>query len=168
MSVIISPPPVPPTADPASLITYHQQLASYCLALLDEAAAVIPRLEETIPTGASSGSGHHNIPTVFLRTAIDSADQSPLLLQAGCLEPHRGRATLQLMEAFRPVRDKAAAFTRNLVHLLNAGRSSLVVEALITYDLAKGLARDPSHTDLLVCVDQMKRALGRIGRPKKT
>jgi hypothetical protein len=167
MSVIISPPPVPQPADPASLTTYHQQLAAYCLALLDEVAAVIPRLEETMPTRASRGSGHLNIPTVFLGTAVDSVEQVPALQNMNGLDVHRGRATLQLLEAFRPIRDKAAAFDRALVRLLNAQRSSLTVEALDTYDLAKCLARVPSNTAVIPCVDNMQRALGRRGRAAK-
>ena len=163
MSVIVSPPPVPQPADPASLTTYHQQLAAYCLALLDEVAAVIPRLEETMPIRASSGSGHLNIPNVFLGTAIDSVEQVPVLKIAR-LDVHRGRATLQLLEAFRPIRDKVAAIERNFVNFLNAQRSSLVVEALGTYDIAKCLAKDSSNTALIVCVDNMQRDLGRRGR----
>ena len=165
--IIITPPPVPSTADPALLIIYHQQLAAHCLALLDEVAATIPRLEESMPLPAGSGSGHNNISNVFLGTTLDSIEQAPALQVAGRLDPHRGRATMLLMEAFGPVRDKVLAFHRNLVQVLNAGRSSLVVEALTTYDLAKGLARDPRNTDLLACVVNMRRDLGRA-REKKT
>ena len=168
MSVIISPPPLPQPADPASLTAYHQQLAAYCLALLDEVAAVIPRLEETMFTRAGSGSGHRNIPTVFLGAAIDSVEQVPALKIVKVLDVHRGRATLRLLEAFRPIRERVAAFDRHLVNVLDAGRSSLAVEALSTYDMAKCLARDPGNTAAIACVDNMQRALGRRGRKKKT
>lgn len=159
--------PLPP-ADPASLTTYHQQLAAYCLALLDEVAAVIPRLEETLPIEGNSGPGHLNIPLVFLGTAIDSVEQSPRLQIMKVLDVQRGRGTLKLLQAFRPIRDKVAAFDRNLVNVLNTQRSSLVTEALDTYDIAKCLARWPGDTVLLACVDNMQRALGRRGRRKKT
>lgn len=84
------------------------------------------------------------------------------------LDVRRGRAILQLMEAFRPIRDKVAALDRDLVKVLNARRSSLTVDALSTYDVAKCFARGSSNTALLQCVDNMRRDLGRRGRPKKT
>ena len=171
--IIITPPPDPPLAGPASdtpprlTDTYYQQLAAYCRAALDEiAAAVLPRLEGTVPTGASTASGHLNIPTPFLGTAITSVEQNPEL-QCVRLDVHRGRDTLQLMEAFRPIRDKVAAFDRDLVHVLNVRRSALAVEALDTYAIAKSLAHAHNNPALLAWVGTMQRALGRRGPRKK-
>lgn len=145
----------------------YQQLADHCMALLDEVAAIIPRLAEAGPTRPSTVTAHLSIPTVFLRTAIDSVEQIREL-EVVRLDVHRGRNTLQLVETFRPVRDKLAAFDRDLVNVLNARRSSLTVEALGTYHIAKSLARGSSDTALIACVDNMKRSLGPRGRPKKT
>jgi hypothetical protein len=166
MSPVITTPPLP--ADPDSLTTYHQQLAAYCLALLDEAAAVIPRLQETMPTRARSGPSHLYVPLAFLGTAIDSVEQNPKLQIVKVLDVRRGRDTLQLLEAFRPIRDRVAAFDRDLLNVLNTQRTALSTEALDTYDLAKCLARCPDDTAMLECVDNMQRALGRRGRPRKT
>jgi len=146
-------------------VTYYQRLAAHCLAVLDELAAVIPRLEETSPTRASRR--HRNIPLAFLGTAIDSVEQIPQLQFMKRLDVHRGRGTLQLMEAFRPIRDKVAAFDRDLVNVIDARRSSLAIEALGTYAVAKSLARDCNDAALLACVDHMQRDLGRRGRRKK-
>lgn len=154
---------------PATLtITDHQQLADHCMALLDEVAAIISRLSETRHTRASTATGHLNIPTVFLGSVVTSVELIPQLQNIQLLDVAQGRETLQLMEAFRPVRDKVTALDRNLVHVINARRSSLVRKALHTYAVAKSLAVDHNNVSLLACVRNMQRALGRRGRPRKT
>ena len=154
---------------PARLtITDYQQLAARCLALLDELAAIISELSETRHTRTGTKPANLNIPLVFLGSAVDAVEHVPQLQMVQHLDVDRGRATLQLMEAFRPVRDKLAAFDRDLVNLLNSRRSSLAGEALNTYAIAKSLALDGCSTVLLACVSRMQRALGRRGRRTKT
>jgi hypothetical protein len=149
-------------------VTGHQQLAARCLALLDELAAIIPRLEETVPARARTGPRRLNISLVFLGTAIDSVEKIRALQAMKRLDVKRGRDTLQLVEAFRPVRQKLAAFDRRLLNVINTRRSSLAGDALETYAVAKSLALNSRSTTLLACVRNMQRALGRRGRRRKT
>ena len=45
-------------------------------------------------------------------------------------------------------------------------KASLAADSLQIYDLAKGLARDPDSADIAAVVANMKRDLGKRGRPK--
>lgn len=177
--VIITPPPVPPPVDPGSnapptlTITYYRQLAAHFLQVIDEIAVIIPRLQETVPQRISAtpkpASGHRNIPLAFLGTTVDSVEKHPELQALNKLDVNRGRDTLQLIEAFRMIQDRAAAFVRDLEQVIDLRRSSLVLEALDTYAAARILARDNSNVVLSESVASMKRDLGRRSpRKKKT
>jgi hypothetical protein len=176
--VIITPPPVPPPADPDSnapptlTVTYYQQLAAHLLSAFDEIAAILPQFEETgmvQRTGVATKppNGHHNIPIAFLRTAVDSTEQLPELQVNKKLDVERGRDTLQLLDAFRTVQNRAAAFGRGLGLVLDTRQSALALQSLDTYSLGQSLARDKTNVPLNEAVDNMQRTLGRRGRRKK-
>jgi hypothetical protein len=171
-SVVIAPPPTPPPVEPGSdapatlTLTYYRQLAAYLSTVIDEMTAIIPRLVEDVLRGGSP-TGHLNIPLIFLATAIYSVEEHEELQRIEKLDPARGRDTLQLIEAFRPMRDKILAFERALGNALNTRQSALSVEALNTYAVAQTLARDESNPALTGAVANMKRDLGRGGNGKR-
>jgi hypothetical protein len=175
--VIITPPPVPPPVDPGSdapptlTITYYQQLAAHLMSALDEISAIIPRLQEVgvQRTGVATKppSGHRNIPIAFLTTAVDSTEQLPELQVNNKLDVARGRDTLQLIDAFRTVQNRAAGFGRDLGQVLDGRQSALALESLDTYSLAQSLARDKTNVPLNEAVENMSRTLGRRGPRKK-
>ena len=168
--VILTPPPVPPPGDPASTapptltITFYRQLAAHFSAAIDEIAAIIPRMTEPFPKGFVRT--HLNVPLKFLDTAISSVEAVAELRVIRKLDVDRGRDTLQLIEAFRPIRDKVTGFLKDLENALNTRQAVLTVEALDTYDLAKSLARDPNSANLAAWVANMSRDLGKRGRRK--
>jgi hypothetical protein len=175
--VILTPPPVPPPVDPGSdapatlTITYYQLLAAHLMSALDEISGVIPRLQETVVqrtgVGIKAPGGHHNIPIAFLSSAVDSTEQLPELQVNNKLDVDRARDTLQLIDAFRTVQNRAAAFGRDLGQVLDARQSTLALESLDTYSLAQSLARDKTNGPLNEAVETMKRTLGRQGPRKK-
>jgi len=175
--VIITPPPAPPPVDPGSdapptlTITYYRQLAAHLMSALDEISAIIPRLGESVVlrTGVETKppSGHHNIPLVFLSTAVDSVEQLPELQVVKKLDVNRGRDSLQLIDAFRTVQNRASAFGKDLGQVLDARQSALALESLDTYAVAQSLDRDKSNAALSEAVENMRRALGRAPRKKK-
>lgn len=170
MAIIMTPPPVPPEGGPpdapATLtVTYYQQLANHFSEIIDEIAAIIPRETEQV---RGSRSRNLNVPFKFLGTAVASVEEVPELQRTGKLDVNRGRDTLQLIDAFRPILDKAAAFREDLEKVLNSRQSSLAGESLEAYHVAQSLARDESNPTLTQWVANMKRDLGRRGpRPKK-
>ncbi len=148
-------------------ITFYQQLANNFVKALDEITAVIPKLEISQRTTTSFVRSHLNVPTEFLGTAIAGVERTPELQGAGRLDVPAARATLQFIEAFRPVQDKVTAFANSLKFTMDSGKASLAADALQVYAIAKGVARHPEAIAVASLVANLKRDLGRRGRSKK-
>jgi len=155
-----------PSATPSPTITHYQQLAANFSKALDEIAAIIPKLEITHPATANFVRSHLNVPTAFLATAIAAVEQTPELRGVNKLDVTAARDTLQFIEAFRPVLDKVTAFANSLKFTMASKKASLAADSLQIYDIAKGVARDPGAAAVAVLVANLKRDLGRRGRPK--
>jgi hypothetical protein len=159
--------PIEPVPTPT--VTYYQQLAGEFLTELDEIAAIVPKLVEAQQAStANFVRTHLNVSTEFIATVIAAVEQTPELQGVGRLDVTAARDTLQLIEAFRTVLDKVTAFTSSLQYTMNSRKASLVVDSLQMYDIAKALARDPNNAAIRSHVANMKRDLGRRGRPKAT
>ncbi|HEX2062670.1 MAG TPA: hypothetical protein VHK90_18155 [Thermoanaerobaculia bacterium] len=156
----------PPPDSPTPTITHYQQLATEFMAALDEIAQIIPKLEAAHISTANFVRSHLNVPIEFLGTATAAVEQTAELQGVKKLDVASARDTLQFIDAFRPVLDKVSAFAKNLQFTLNSRKASLASEALQIYDIAKGLARDPNSATVASLVANMKRDLGRRGRPK--
>jgi hypothetical protein len=157
----------PPTGEgPSPTITRYQQLAAEFMAALDEIATIIPKLEAAHISTANFVRSHLNVPIEFLGTATAAVEQTAELQGVKKLDVASARDTLQFIDAFRPVLDKVSAFAKNLQFTLNSRKASLASDALQIYDIAKGLARDPNSATVASLVANMKRDLGRRGRPK--
>lgn len=172
MAVIMSPPPLPPGGptpeSPATLtLTYNHQLATHFSEILDEIALIIPR-DVQLDHKSSFVKTHLNIPYKFLGTTVASVEEVPELEATRKLDVAKARDTLQMIEAFRPICDKVAAFANNLANALDARHAALAVQALEAYHVAQSLARDESNPTLTQWVINMARDLGRRGpKPKK-
>lgn len=158
----------PPEGPGTPTVTHYQQLAAEFSAELDEIAAIIPKLEAQHVSTANFVRSHLNVPTEFLATVIAAVEQTVELQGVKKLDVATARDTLQFIEAFRPVLDKVTAFARNLQYTMNSRKASLAADALQIYDIAKGIARDPNSAAVASLVANMKRDLGRRGRPKAT
>jgi hypothetical protein len=172
MAVIMTPPPVPPgdpTAEgPATLtVTFYQQLATHFSEIIDEIGGIVPRDAE-VNRKSNFVRTHLNIPLKFLYTTVASVEQVPELESTKKLDVAKARDTLQMIEAFRPICDKVAAFFGDLSNALDARQAALAVDALEAYHVAQSLARDESNPTLTAWVANMSRDLGRRGpQPKK-
>jgi hypothetical protein len=164
----------PPTVDPASdpsttptpTVTHYQQLADNFAKALDEITAIIPKLEITHPATANFVRSHLNVPTEFLATAIAAVEQTPELQGVNKLDVSAARDTLQFIDAFRPIQDKVTAFANSLKFTMASRKATLAADALQIYSIAKGIARDPGAAAVASLVSNLKRDLGRRGRPK--
>jgi hypothetical protein len=162
-------PPVgtPPAVDTTTpTITRYQQVAAEFMAALDEIAKIIPKLEAAHVSTANLVRSRLNVPNEFLATVTAAVEQTPELQAVNKLNVNEARDTLQFLEAFRPVRDKVDAFAKNLKHTMDSRKATLATQSLQVYDIAKGVARDPSSATVAALVANMKRDLGRRGRPK--
>jgi hypothetical protein len=173
MAVIISPPPVPPPVDPGSdapstlTITYYQQLATHFSEIIDAITVIIPR-DETVDHTSAFVRTHLNIPYKFLGTTVASVEEVPELEATRKLDVAKARDTLQMIEAFRPICYKVAAFAHDLGNALDARHAALAVQTLEVYHVAQSLARDESNPTLTQWVANMARDLGRRGPKKKS
>jgi len=156
----------PPVDTPTPTITHYQQVAAEFMAALDEIAAIIPKLEAIHVSTANLVRSRLNVPNEFLATVTAAVEQVPELQAIQKLDVNAARDTLQFLEAFRPVRDKVDAFAKNLKYTMDSRKAKLATDSLLTYDVAKGLARDPNSATIASLVANMKRDLGRRGRPK--
>src|SRR5205085_9912093 len=159
--------PAPP-ANGTPTVTHYQQLADDFSKALDEIAAIIPKLEAQHPATANFVRSHLNVPTEFLATAIAAVEQTPALQGVEKLDVTAARDTLQFIEAFRPVQDKVTAFANSLKFTMASRKASLAADALQIYSIAKGVARDPGAASVASLVSNLKRDLGRRGRPKSS
>lgn len=155
-----------PTPTPTPTVTFYQKLADDFSKALDEITAIIPKLEITHPATANFVRSHLNVPTEFLATAIAAVEQTPELQGTGKLDVAAARDTLQFIDAFRPIQDKVTAFANSLKFTMASRKASLAADALQIYSIAKGIARDPGAAAVASLVSNLKRDLGRRGRPK--
>ena len=151
----------PPVSPITPTVTHYQQLGADFITALDQISTIIPQLEEAQLAVAKFTRGKLNIPERFCFTAIAAVEQLPDLQAVKRLDPIVGRDTLQFLEAFRTVRDKAGAFAKNLKFTFDSRKVALATEALQIYAVAKSLARDKRNPEILAHVENMKRDLAR-------
>jgi hypothetical protein len=156
----------PTVETPTPTITHYQQVAAEFMSALDEIAQIIPKLEAIHVSTANLVRSRLNVPNEFLATVTAAVEQVPELQAINKLDVNAARDTIQFLEAFRPVRDKVDAFAKNLKYTMDSRKAKLATDSLLTYDVAKGLARDPNSATIASLVANMKRDLGRRGRPK--
>jgi hypothetical protein len=156
----------PPVGTPTPTVTHYQQVAAEFMSALDEISQIIPKLEAIHVSTANLVRSRLNVPNEFLATVTAAVEQVPELQAIQKLDVNSAHDTLQFLEAFRPVRDKVDAFAKNLKYTMDSRKASLATDSLLTYDVAKGLARDPKSATIASLVANMKRDLGRRGRPK--
>lgn len=156
----------PPVGIPTPTVTHYQQVAAEFMSALDEISQIIPKLEAIHVSTANLVRSRLNVPNEFLATVTAAVEQVPELQAIQKLDVNSAHDTLQFLEAFRPVRDKVDAFAKNLKYTMDSRKASLATDSLLTYDVAKGLARDPKSATIASLVANMKRDLGRRGRPK--
>ncbi|MFL6244513.1 MAG: hypothetical protein ACJ74H_00695 [Thermoanaerobaculia bacterium] len=147
--------------------TYYDILAAEIMEDLDKVAAKMPKLEARHRVSANAMRAHVNVPRAFLGTAIVTAEETPKIESAAKLVPAEGRDTLQFLDAFRVVDDKLAALRAELRLTMMSRKTTLALESLQVYALARGLARDERVTGVAAHVENLRRDLGKRGRPRK-
>ena len=108
-----------------------------------------------------------NVPRPFLRTAVAAVDQNQDLQTTRKLVPEQGHDTLQYLDAFRFVDDKLAEVRAYVRFTLQSRQTALAVRALQIYAIARGLARGGRRSDVAAHVENLRRDLGKRGRPRK-
>jgi len=152
---------------PTPTRTYYDILAEEIMQDLDRVAAKIPKLEEHHRASENAIRAHVNVPRPFLGTAVVAVEQTPELQGVRKLVPEEGRDTLQYLDAFRLVDDKLGELKAHVRFTLMSRKTALALQALQVYAVARGLARDRSGADVAAHVENLRRDLGKRGRPRK-
>jgi len=160
-----TPPQDPGPVQPQSpTTTAYQQVADQFMRQLDILAVIIPRQEVTKLSSKRHVRGHLNVNRRFLEVVVSSVEQDPHIKAHGQLDSVAARDGMQYLDAFGPVLAKMEADAARLRFSLQAVKASLVVSTQQTYDISKGLARDPNKPEVAKRVAQMGEALGLRGR----
>jgi hypothetical protein len=128
---------------------------------LDALAALLPNMQASHPRTAAFVRAHKTIPLTFLYTTLAVVEQTPALQQLAKFDVVQARATLQIMEAFRPVLDRMEAFADKVRFTLDSRRSDLTDDSLQAYEIIKALARKTEGADEVAKAANLKRDMGR-------
>ncbi len=153
----------PPTLTP----TYYDLLAREIMDDLDKVAAKIPKLEAHHRATEDEMRAHMNVPRPFLGTAVVAVEETDELQAMRKLDPDQGRETLQFIDAFRIVDYKLDQVKALLRHTIKSRTTALAMQSLQIYAIARGMARDGRHSDIAARVENLRRDLGKRGRPRK-
>jgi len=135
--------------------------------VLKEAAKRIPGLKAPHKPTAQRLSGHRTVPKKFIEGIMSAVDAVDELRAVGKFDVNEARAALQFRAAFRPVADQLALMLSSLNYTIDSRIASVAADALQTYTVAKGLARDGRNHNLTTRLRSLQRDLGRKGPRKK-
>lgn len=167
-AVATNPNPEPGDETPVFVRTKYNDLADVYVAQLDRLTADFPRpIQTRQPANAAFVTFHIGIPLRVLATGIAAIEQSQDLQGIKRFSAPEARDTLQLVDAFLPVIDRAEAFWSQLRFTINAMRAQVASNVLQVYGVAKTLGRDPQSAELRAHGERIGRALGRKGRRGK-
>ena len=154
--------------DQTPTITASDRLAAELLEAIDALAARIPRLQPPHPSTAAQVRGARTIPDEAILSMIAAVEETPQLQSLGTFDVDEARATLQFNHAFRQVVDRLEMLTTSLVYTMELRKARVVFELLRTFDIMKGLARDP-EAGLTHHVETLRQRIGRRnpGRKRK-
>ncbi|SRR5258706_359422 len=148
-------------------ITRAERKAAIVKKVLDAAAARIPGLKAPHKETSRRMRGHRTVPRKFIRSMISAVDAVEELRVMDTFDVDDAKAALQFEVAFRPVVDQIAILLASLSYTIDLRISPIAKQALRTYVVAKGLARDETNRALTVRLRFLKRDLGRKGPGKK-
>jgi hypothetical protein len=157
--------------DPASpqtpTVTHYEQVAAKLSSAIDEALALMPDFTPSHPLTKGFVLSQTSVSDAFILSTIAAVEANPELRSVNKFDVTAARDLLQLSDAFRSLVDKLNAAAKNVKFTIDLKRAAIVADALQTYDIAKGLARDAEATTAAEHVGNLKRDLGRSGRHKK-
>jgi hypothetical protein len=152
---------VPPLDGPTPTITASDRLAAEIAEAIDALAERIPRLERPHPSSASRVRGARTVSREFIESMMAMVESQPELQAVNTFDVDEAREMLQFTDAFRHVVDRIDALKASVSHTIERRKAKVVFAALRTYEIAKGLARDPDSAALAGHLETLRRDLGR-------
>jgi len=146
--------------------TASELLAAEIIAAIEAIAARIARLEGPHPLTAPRVRGARTISDDAVVSMIAIVEGEPQLQALGTFDQDNARAMLQFNHAFDRVMDRLNMLTASLSFTREAWKAEVVSQLLRTYDIMKGLARDPA-AGLMNHVETLRRDIGRTNPGRK-
>ena len=157
--------------DPASpqtpTVTHYEQVAARLSSAIDDALALMPDFTQSHPLTKGFVQSQLSVSDTFILSTIAAVEANPELQSVKKFDVTAARDLLQLSDAFRPLVDKLNGAAKNVKFTIDRKRAEIVADALQTYDIAKGVARDADATTAAEHVGNLRRDLGRSGKRKK-
>jgi hypothetical protein len=155
-----------PPGDPVVVLTQFDELAARFSAALNEAVSLIPEWEPRHSETRQFVQKYTSFSNDVISSTIAAVEANPELANTKKFNVAEARATLQFLNAFRPIIDQVDELRTNLRFTYFARKARVVADALQTYAIANGLGRDPSSAGVAAHAANIKRDLRRP-RPKK-
>jgi len=152
---------LPPQDGPTPTFTASDRLASEIAEAIDAIAERIPRLERPHPSSASRVRGARTVSREFIESMMAMVESQAELRAVNTFDVDEAREMLQFNDAFRHVVDRLEALKASVSHTIERRKARVVFAALRTYEIAKGLARDPDSAALAGHLETLRRDLGR-------
>ena len=142
-----------------------EQLAAQVIEALDLLSAWMA-LETPHPATARRVRGGRTVSREFVAAMIAAVEADPVLQGLRTFDTAEARDVLQSRDAGRVVADRVAMFLKSVNYTMEARWAKVAREALTTFNLATGLARDSKSAELAAHVENLRRHLGRTNKPK--
>jgi len=159
--------PDDPATPQTPTVTHYEQVAAKLSSAIDEALALMPDFTQSHPLTKGFVATQGSVSDTFILTTIAAVEANPELQSVNKFDVTAARDLLQLSDAFRPMVDKLNGAAKNVKFTIDRKRAEIVADALQTYEIAKGVARDAQATTAAEHVGNLKRDLGRSGKKKK-
>ncbi|HXA18597.1 MAG TPA: hypothetical protein VN380_16505 [Thermoanaerobaculia bacterium] len=156
--------PVPPQTP---TVTHYEQVAAKLSSAIDEALALMPDFTQSHPLTKGFVRSQQSVSDTFILSTIAAVEANPELQSVNKFDVTAAGDLLQLSDAFRPLVDKLNGAAKNVKFTIDRKRAEIVADALQTYEIAKGVARDAEATTAAEHVGNLRRDLGRSGKQKK-
>jgi len=150
---------------PSPTVTHYEQVAAELSIAVETAFAAIPNMEAPHPSTRDFVRSHQSVSNDFIASVIAAVEATPELQNVKKFSVAEARDTLQFIEAFAPIAARLTALANNLKFTMQSRKAKIAADALQTYDIAKGVARDAGSAGLVPHISNMRRTLGR-GRPR--
>ena len=145
---------------PSPTQTEAEKLVAELCAQIDAIAERIPS-RTAHPFMAGRMRASRTVSREFIASMIFVVEGTASLAALGTFDPQNARAMLQFTSAFRVFTDRVAVLLTSVNHTLESWRAEVADEAIQTYAIAKGMARDPGSAELAGHVANLRRDLGR-------
>ena len=158
--------PVPlPEPSPVTGDEDYEGDSAKLLAYIAVIPSMFPHWQAFHPDLAKVIRGGRNVSDDFIMSVKDEVNGRPTLQSLNSFSSARAANLPRFANAFNPVTLKLIELAKGSAFSIALFRALTGKEALVTYDLTKGVSRMLSGTDAVAAAQNMGRALGRK-RPK--